>query len=386
MNLAREVERALRAGRSLICVLSSEEQRLIRELARLCRSSNRLLLTWDHAEEFNALVGTLPNDPPARDPMTALGAIDRLIGPALVVLPDFHQCWERDARVLRKLKSVAHRLRSTRVAIVVTTPIDPLPPEITGDATVIRMPPLGLYTPPPETFDDLGGFTALKSWASMREGAFTRRARTYGLPPPRGVAIVGPPGTGKSLAARAVAGQWRVPLVPLDVDASGEAIRATLEHAGGASPSVLLIAGLDDEKRWQRIRAALRAQTVERGRPVFVIATATSTKNLPEELFRAGCLDEVFEIRAPTRAERREILEIRIRAREREPAAFELDTVADVSDGLVGAELERALTDAMYAAFHDRADPGREFTTTDILRALRGRPVIDKRLYASNRA
>lgn len=239
---------------------------------------------------------------------------------------------------------------------------------------------------PHENVADVGGLGELKGWLRLRERAFTEEARAYGLPPPRGVALIGIPGTGKSLSAKMIAGLWRVPLVRLDVGAlfgslvgqSEANTRRALQLAETVAPCILWIdeiekglsAGGGDGGTSMRVLGSILSWMQEKTKPVFVVATANDIAKLPPELLRRGRFDEVFFLDLPTTDERREIVTVHLRKRNRDPALFDVDRLARLSTGFVGAEIEQAIIDALYAAFNDTKHPAREPTTDDVARAL----------------
>ncbi|MFO0926654.1 MAG: AAA family ATPase [Gemmataceae bacterium] len=239
------------------------------------------------------------------------------------------------------------------------------------------------FLPAGGTLADVGGLDALKRWLHLRQRAFTAEARAYGLPAPKGIALLGIPGTGKSLVAKLIAGLWQLPLFRLDAGAlfgsligeSEERTRRALAIADAAAPALLWIdevekalahGGLDSGTS-SRVFATLLTWMQEKTAPVFVVATANDVRALPPELLRKGRFDEIFFLDLPTAAERKEILAVHLRKRGRRPDAFDLDLLVHHSEGHVGAELEQAVIDAMYAAFAD----GREFTTGDVALAVR---------------
>jgi AAA+ superfamily predicted ATPase len=238
------------------------------------------------------------------------------------------------------------------------------------------------YQPLTETDTGVGGLGALKAWLRLRERALTREAAEYGLPPPKGVALLGIPGTGKSLCARLIAGTWRLPLLRLDVGAlygglvgqSEAQARRALRLAEAVAPCLLWVdelekavaAGGADGGTSARVLATLLTWLQEKTAPVFVVATANDIGELPPELLRRGRFDEVFFLDLPTTEERREIAAVHLRKRRRLPADYDLDALAQASEGRVGAEIEQAVIEAMYAGFA----AGREVTTEDVLAAL----------------
>jgi SpoVK/Ycf46/Vps4 family AAA+-type ATPase len=239
------------------------------------------------------------------------------------------------------------------------------------------------FYPVTETAADVGGLGVLKEWLRLRERAFTQEARDYGLPAPKGIALIGIPGTGKSLTAKMIGGLWRLPLLRLDVGAlygsllgeSEERARQALRLAETTAPSLLWIDELDkalahgsnDSGTSTRLFGTILTWMQEKTAPVFVVATANNIASLPPELLRKGRFDEIFFLDLPSREERREIVAVHLRKRKRLPQDFDVERLAQASEGYVGAEIEQAVLDAMYAGFAG----GREFTTEDVAAALR---------------
>lgn len=234
-----------------------------------------------------------------------------------------------------------------------------------------------------ETPNDVGGLGVLKDWLRLRERAFTREARDYGLPAPKGIALIGIPGTGKSLTAKMIGGLWRLPLLRLDVGAlfgslvgeSEERVRRALRLAETVAPCVVWIdeiekglgqSGLDSGTS-SRVFATILTWMQEKTAPCFVVATANNITRLPPELLRKGRFDEIFFLDLPTQTERQEIFTVHLQKRRREPQDFDIARLAHESAGYVGAEIEQAIIDAMYVGFN----AGREFTTGDISAALK---------------
>jgi AAA+ superfamily predicted ATPase len=236
---------------------------------------------------------------------------------------------------------------------------------------------------PGEGTDDVGGLEVLKTWLRLRERALSPEAKEYGLPAPKGVALIGIPGTGKSLTAKMIASQWRLPLLRLDVGAvfgslvgeSEEKIRQALRLAELVAPCVMWIdeiekslasGGLDGGTS-QRVFSTLLTWMQEKKMPVFVVATANDVSALPPELLRRGRFDEIFFLDLPTSEEREQIVSVHLRKRKRNPGNFDIENIVAKSEGYVGAEIEQAIIDALYSAFDDE---GREVTTSDITASL----------------
>jgi SpoVK/Ycf46/Vps4 family AAA+-type ATPase len=234
-----------------------------------------------------------------------------------------------------------------------------------------------------ETPANVGGLEVLKSWLRLRERAFTREARDYGLPAPKGMALIGIPGTGKSLTAKMIGGLWRLPLLRLDVGAlfgslvgeSEERARRALRLAETVAPCILWIdemekamatGGLDGGTS-TRVFGTILTWMQEKTSPCFVVATANDITRMPPELLRKGRFDEIFFLDLPTESEREEIFTVHLQKRNRLKGDFDTARLAKESAGYVGAEIEQAVIDAMYVGF----DAGREFTTADVAAALK---------------
>jgi len=234
-----------------------------------------------------------------------------------------------------------------------------------------------------ESPSDVGGLDVLKEWLRLRERAFTQEARDYGLPAPKGVALIGIPGTGKSLTAKMIAGLWRLPLLRFDVGSlfgslvgeSEERARRALQVAGAVAPCVLwldemeksLAHGGQDAGTSTRVFGAILTWMQEKKAPCFVVATANDISSLPPELLRKGRFDEIFFLDLPTVAERAEIFGVHLRKRKRLAQDFDLGRLAAESQGYVGSEIEQAIIDAMYVGFNG----SREFNTEDVSAALK---------------
>lgn len=237
-----------------------------------------------------------------------------------------------------------------------------------------------------ETLDTVGGLPVLKQWLAKRRRAFSEAARAYGLPSPKGLLMIGVPGCGKSLTAKAAASLWKLPLLRLDsgrlfssqVGSSEENARRAVRVAESLAPCILWVdeiekamAGLgsssqSDAGTAARVFATLATWLQEKEAPVFVMATANSVTSLPPELFRKGRWDEIFFLDLPGREEREAIFRIHLLKRHRDPGAFDLGLLAEKSDGCSGAEIEGAVTAGLFDSF----DEERALSTEDLLRNL----------------
>jgi hypothetical protein len=244
----------------------------------------------------------------------------------------------------------------------------------------LRRTPALSFHDEPAGLAEVGGLGELKRWLSERHRAFGDEARQFGLPLPRGLLLLGVQGCGKSLAAKAVAREWRFPLLRLDLAAAfggSERPEAVLREATQVSeslaPAVLWIdeiekgfAATGHDAAASRILGTFLTWLSEKRSPVFVVATANDVAGLPPELLRRGRFDDLFFVDLPSPAERREILAIHLARHGRDPAHYDLEPLAQESERLTGAELEQVVGAALYAAFSE----GRELDDTDLMRAV----------------
>lgn len=216
-----------------------------------------------------------------------------------------------------------------------------------------------------DQFSNVGGLDNLKSWLSQRKQAFLRQASTDG-DTPKGIMLLGVQGSGKSLAAKAVAGMWGVPLLRLDFAALynkyiGETeknLREALSLADLMEPCVLWIDEIEkglssqgnDEGTSKRILGTLLTWMAERTSQVFIVATSNDITGLPPELVRKGRLDEIFFVDLPDNKTRQHIFSIHLKKRNKDPLGFNLEELSLCSDGFSGSEIEQAIVAANYTA------------------------------------
>jgi len=219
---------------------------------------------------------------------------------------------------------------------------------------------------------DVAGLANLKRWLAERRDVFLADAPPRGLDPPKGMLLLGIQGGGKSLAAKSVAGAWGVPLLRLDFATLynkyyGETernLRDALRTAGVMAPCVLWIdeieKGLasegDDGGPGKRILGTLLTWMAERKNRVFLVATANDIESLPPELLRKGRFDEIFFVDLPSAEVRAAIFSIHLRKRGMDPAAFDLEALAQAATGFSGAEIEQGVVAGLYAA-NARSEP-----------------------------
>ncbi|MCX8038889.1 MAG: AAA family ATPase [Candidatus Sumerlaeia bacterium] len=252
---------------------------------------------------------------------------------------------------------------------------------------IIRKSGLLEYVDSTEQIEGVGGLRRLKAWLAKRRLAFSREARQFGLPVPKGVLFLGVQGCGKSLCAKAVASLWRLPLLRLDmgrvfssyVGTSEENVRRAIRIAESVAPAILWIDEIDkgfsgvqssafsDSGTTARVFGTILTWLQEKQAPVFVIATANNVEILPPELLRKGRFDEIFFVDLPNEAERQEIFAIHLAKRNRPYKAFDLAQLAKAAEGFSGAEIEQCVVSAMYDAF----EQGRDIDTGAILKAIR---------------
>ncbi|MCG3207934.1 MAG: ATP-dependent zinc metalloprotease FtsH [Anaerolineae bacterium] len=238
-----------------------------------------------------------------------------------------------------------------------------------------------------EGFANVGGLGLVKQWLRKRGMAFTEKARRFGLPEPKGLLLLGVQGAGKSLLAKAVASQWQLPLLRLDlgrvfselVGSSEQNIRTALRLAENVAPCVLWLdeiekglagasgSGSADAGTSARVFGSLLTWMQEKTSPVFVIGTANDIAALPPEVLRKGRFDEIFFVDLPQLQERREIFAIHLARRGRDPLEFALNDLALASDGFSGAEIEQVIIDGLYDAFENE----RDLTDEDLFRNLK---------------
>ncbi len=240
------------------------------------------------------------------------------------------------------------------------------------------------FYPATERISDIGGLDNLKDWLLRRGNAFSDRARSYGLPYPRGLLLAGIQGTGKSLTAKAIAHHWHLPLLRLDVGRLfgglvGESESRTRQMIGLAealAPCIFWIdeidkafAGVDsrgDGGTTSRVFGTFITWLAEKTSPVFVVATANNVQSLPPELLRKGRFDEIFFVGLPSEPEREAIFKVQLsRLRPHNLQAYDLKRLAYETPDFSGAEIEQILIEAMHLGFSQN----RDFTSEDILEA-----------------
>jgi SpoVK/Ycf46/Vps4 family AAA+-type ATPase len=234
-------------------------------------------------------------------------------------------------------------------------------------------------------FDKIGGLKNLKKWIDSRRNSFSQEAKAYGLPSPKGLLLTGIQGTGKSITAKAIANEWELPLLKLDigklfggiVGESESKVREMIQISEALAPCVLWIDEIDkafmeqtnsgDSGTTNRVLATFITWLSEKNTDVFIVATANNFNKLPFEMIRKGRFDEIFFLNLPTKEERKSIFEVNLENRRPNTLEnFDLEILSQNSEGFSGAEIEQAIIEAMFIAFNEK----REFKTSDIVSAL----------------
>ena len=281
---------------------------------------------------------------------------------------------ERIRRVLSKIIATYKTINDNSIALL-----------LSEKKQIISQTEILEYISVDEKISNLGGLNNLKDWLKKRKTAFGIQASNYGLPTPRGLLLIGLQGTGKSLAAKAIANDWQLPLLKLDVGKlfggivgeSESRLRQMINVAETISPCILWIDEIDkafsnteskgDSGTSNRVLATFISWLSEKTKPVFVIATANNIDLLPLEIIRKGRFDEIFFLDLPKEEEREEIFKIHLQ--DFRPTSWELfdyKKLAQISESFSGAEIRQSIIEGMYHAFYEK----REFTTDDICLAL----------------
>jgi AAA+ superfamily predicted ATPase len=238
------------------------------------------------------------------------------------------------------------------------------------------------------SFTDVAGLKKLREWIGKRKSAMTVEGQKFGLTAPKGVLITGVQGCGKSLAAKAIAGEWGYELARLDAGAlydkfvgeSERKLHRALEQAQQLAPMVLWIdeiekafasagaSGDADAGLSQRLLATLLTWMQDREGGVFLAATSNNISALPPEMLRKGRFDEIFFVDLPGPETRAGLFAIHLKKRGRDAAGFDLEKLAAASDGFSGAEIEQAIASGLYTAFGLK----RQLSTEILLEEIRG--------------
>jgi ATP-dependent 26S proteasome regulatory subunit len=249
-------------------------------------------------------------------------------------------------------------------------------------------------------FSDVAGVKNLKRWLTQRRPAFLGAPEAAGLDAPKGIMLLGVQGCGKSLAAKAVAGTWGVPLLHLDfgslydkyIGETERNLRDALKTADAMAPCILWIDEIEkslstdsaesDGGSSQRLLSSLLTWMAERKSRVFIVATANDIQALPPELVRKGRLDEIFFVDLPDSETREEILRIHLKRRKQPPEHFDLQRLAHACDGFSGAEIEQAVVSALYEAVAQKQPLSNDMVLSEVARTRPLSVVMSEKLQA----
>ena len=246
-----------------------------------------------------------------------------------------------------------------------------------------------------EKIEDIGGLEGLKEWLKSKAQIFRRldEAKKFGVDTPKGVLLVGMPGCGKSLAAKASARLFNVPLLRLDigrllgkyVGESEHNMRVALKTAESISPCILWIdeiekafAGINQDGGASDITKRLFGQFLtwlqEKENTVFVVATANDVTVFPPEFFRKGRFDEIFFIDFPNEEEREKIFKIHLEKRGKLNDKIDIKKLAKETIGYCGSDIEEIVKMTVETVFNVEDIENKEdskLTTQDLLDSIK---------------
>ena len=282
---------------------------------------------------------------------------------------------ERIRRVLSKIIATYGQINSSSIGLI-----------LAEKKQVISQTQILEFYPTQTKINDVGGLENLKVWLKRRSGGFSQKAMNYGLPSPRGVLLLGIQGTGKSLTAKAIANEWNLPLLRLDIGClfggivgeSESRVRQMIESSEALAPCVLWIDEIDkafsgikgtgDSGTTSRVLGTIITWLSEKTSPVFIVATANAIDSLPLELMRKGRFDEIFFIGLPRKKEREQIFQVHLsKVRPNTWNDFDIPLLGSLSDKFSGAEIEQVIIESMHVAFSE----DREFTNRDLTQSIK---------------
>ena len=385
----------------LICVLRDYHPylkdpsvvRRLRDLHRVFKESDYnqhlVLLSATYAAplELEKEVAVIDYDLPNRDEIEGIVWKVAQSVPDNVDLPLRRDDERREAVVEAALGLTAEEAESVFAKSLVKTRDFDMDTILAEKKGIIRKSGILEFYQTDERFSDVGGLEVLKGWLHKRKAAFSRDAREFGLPAPKGILLIGVPGCGKSLSAKAIGAMWKMPLLRLDVGkvfgslvgSSEENMRRAIKTAEAVAPSILWLdelekgfsgtksSGQTDGGTTARVFGTFVTWLQEKQSSVFVIATANDVTSLPPELMRKGRFDEIFFVDLPSPGEREEIFSIHITKKRRDPEIFDYAKLVAASQGFSGSEIEQVVVSALYDAYEE----GRaELNTERLIRSV----------------
>jgi SpoVK/Ycf46/Vps4 family AAA+-type ATPase len=247
------------------------------------------------------------------------------------------------------------------------------------------------YIAAPVDLAEIGGMVNLKHWLAQRKNSHSDDAAAFGIPPPRGILMLGVQGAGKSLSAKAVATAWQLPLLRMDpgvlfdrfIGESERRLRDALKQAEMMAPVILWIDEIEkgfasaasqsvDGGLSKRMFGTLLTWMQEHHAPVFLIATANDIEALPPELLRKGRFDEIFFIDLPNLEARAQIFSVHLKKRKRDPNKFDIPALSAAAEGYSGAEIEQTIISALHDSFAAKM----ELTNQRIMHSLMTSPPL----------
>lgn len=393
-------------SQSFVCVMldlvqhlgDAKTLRLLRDLIERFRETGSQLILIDHQEEFPPVVTadatrfeiTLPDE---RELDQIVRNTLRQVHRERQVTVDITRTSLRT--IIRNLRGLTRRQAEQIIVDCVTEDgrfdAEDINRVMARKRQAIQHGGLLSYVEAPVNLNEIGGLKRLKQWLRQRQNAVSEDAESFGINAPRGVLMLGVQGAGKSLCAKAIATAWQRPLLRMDVGAlydryvgeSERRLRDALHQAEVMAPIILWIDEIEkgfasaasrstDGGLSQRMFGALLTWMQEHRAPVFLVATANDIEALPPELLRKGRFDEIFFVDLPAKPTRKQIFSIHLRKRERDPDQFDLDRLAQASNGFSGAEIEQAIISALHDAFAESKD----VTTEGILNVVKNSPPL----------
>ena len=381
--------------------------RLVRELGRALKSADKddartVILLGPRLQlptELQAEIAVMDWPLPTGDELAAA------LGEVVEALPEKIQ--ENLPEVLDPVVQAARGLTLDEAqncfarSIVTCKTLDPAIVSAEKQQAVARSGAVEWITPA-GGLESIGGLEVLKSWLMERKLGFGQAAKDYGLPEPKGLLAVGPPGTGKSLSTIAAAVAWGLPIVRATADRmsgglvgeSEDKTRTVFQICEAIAPCVLhldeiekLFAGAGgsgdaDSGVGKKVFGMVLTWMQEKKAPVFVAATANDVEGLPPELLRKGRFDEIFFIDLPTSVEREAIWNIHISKRQREPDNFNVASLVGASQLFTGAEIESVFEAAMFTAFANNVEVTTEHVATALANTMPLAKTAEKKIEA----
>jgi SpoVK/Ycf46/Vps4 family AAA+-type ATPase len=239
-----------------------------------------------------------------------------------------------------------------------------------------------------ENVDDIGGLENLKEWLRNKAKIFNQleKAIEFGVDIPKGIMIVGMPGCGKSLTAKATAKLFNVPLLRLDVGKllgkyvgeSEDNMRRAISITEAVAPCILWIdeiekafagvGGANGNEVTTRLFGYFLTWMQEKNSSVFVVATSNDISNLPAEFLRKGRFDEIFFVDLPNDDERKNIFELHLKKRGKWNKDIDSIKLIKESKEYSGADIEAVIKDCIEKAFIDKKS---KIETEDLLNVIK---------------